>query len=166
MRVLVTYGSKRSGTSELAGWVADGLREASVDVEVVPCPEVTTLAGYDGVVIGGSLYASRWHEDARRFVREHSLALEQRPVWLFSSGPLDPRAAEEDLPPVHDVERAMEHVRARGHRTFGGRLEPDPKGFVAKRVARERAGDWRDPEAAREWGLAIAEALKLEPQAT
>lgn len=166
MRALVTYGSKRSGTAELAAWIAEGLEEAGVAADVRPCDEVDSLADYDGVVIGGSLYTDRWHPDAKRLVRDHSLALSQRPVWLFSSGPLDPRAASDELPPVHDVEEAMSHIRAIEHRTFGGRLEPDAKGFVAKRVARERAGDWRDPDAARAWGGAIAEAMKLPHHAS
>ena len=46
------------------------------------------------------------------------------PVWLFSSGPLDDSAAEGDIPAVPQVQQVAKEIRARGHRTFGGRLTP------------------------------------------
>lgn len=92
--VLVTYGTTNGSTAEIAEAVADVLRKAGLTVEALPARSVTSVARYDAVVVGGGLYAGRWHKDARRFVRRHRALLAERPVWFFSSGPLDASASE------------------------------------------------------------------------
>lgn len=156
MTILVAYGSKWNGTAGLADLVADGLRQEGFTVEVLPAREVRGAEGYEAVVVGGGLYAQRWHRDARRFVRAHASELRARPTYLFSSGPLDDSASRRDLPPVAGVRRLMERVGARGHATFGGRLASDATGFPARVMARKFAGDWRDLEQVRAWTAAVA----------
>ncbi|MDX1620874.1 MAG: flavodoxin domain-containing protein [Nitriliruptorales bacterium] len=159
MRVLVAYASKMGGTAELAEWLGDALREEGFDVDVRDAEDVVGLVGYRAVVLGSALYVFRWHRNARRFVRRHRRELEERPLWLFSSGPLDDSATEGDVPPVRDVRRAMERIAVIDHATFGGRLPADASGFPARAMAKESAGDWRDPEQVREWAREIAAHL-------
>lgn len=161
MRVLVTHGSKRGGTAGIAHMLANTLLAQGLEVDVQPASEVDSPEDYDAVVVGGALYARRWHRAARRFVERHAAVLSTKPVWLFSSGPLDDSAAHGDLPPVPQVQRLLERIHAQGHITFGGRLQPDAPGFIARRMARTRAGDWRDPRLIRAWGEGIGEALHL-----
>ena len=54
----------------------------------------------------------------------------------------------------------MDEVSARGHVTFGGRLTPDAQGFPASAMAKNKAGDWRDPEHVRSWARAIVADLR------
>ncbi len=68
-----------------------------------PLARVTDVESYDAVVVGGGLYAGRWHKDARRFVRRHGRVLAGRPLWFFSSGPLDASAAEKGRFPPSPV---------------------------------------------------------------
>jgi menaquinone-dependent protoporphyrinogen oxidase len=159
MRILVAYGSTRGGTEGLAHMVADGLRENGLDAEAVPARQVRQLDGYDAIVVGGALYAFRWHRDARRFVRRHLAGLRERPVWLFSSGPLDDSAARGAILPVPGVRKLMGRCGARGHATFGGRLRADARGFPASAMAKKNSGDWRDPVQVKEWARTIATAL-------
>lgn len=165
MRVLVTYGSSRGGTEGLARMVADGLRDCGLNVEVLAPKRARDISGYDAVVVGGALYAFRWHRAARRFVRRHAKALRQRPTYFFSSGPLDDSASNNDIGPVPGVKSLMERTGARGHATFGGRLSPITRGFPASAMAKTRAGDWRDPAQARAWALKIAQQLAGESSA-
>jgi menaquinone-dependent protoporphyrinogen oxidase len=159
MRVLVAYGSKRGGTAGLAGMLGDELRAAGADVVVADARRVQGVSGYDAVIVGGALYANRWHRSARRFIRRFASVLGSLPVWLFSSGPLDGSAPESDIPPVRHVLAAMERVGGRGHMTFGGRLEPDVRGFPASAMAKKTAGDWRDPQHVARWARAIMSEL-------
>lgn len=160
MKVLIVHGSKMGGTAGIADMLASTLHEEGMTAEVRAADEVEGLESYDAVVIGGALYASRWHRDARRFVRRHWAILEQRPVWLFSSGPLDDSALDGAIPPTKMVSGLMDRVGARGHATFGGALPPDAKGFPASAMARENAGDWRDPGHIADWGHEIAADLR------
>ncbi len=156
MRALVTFGSSRGGTEGLAKMVADDLRDEGWEADMLPPRQVGELSDYDLVIVGGALYAFRWHRAARRFVRRHKTELRQHPTYFFSSGPLDDSARQKDIPPVKGVKKLMDQTGARGHVTFGGMLPPDAKGYPASVIARKSAGDWRDPERVRDWTASIA----------
>ncbi|MFI6645435.1 flavodoxin domain-containing protein [Streptomyces sp. NPDC050504] len=161
-RVLVAYGSKNGSTAEIAQAVAEVLRKEGVTAQTRPAGLVTgDLTEYSAVIVGGALYAGRWHRDARRFVRRHRRALSRLPLWLFSSGPLDASAAERDLPPVPGVRRVEVRLDVRGHATFGGRLEQGAKGFVARMILKSgKGGDFRDFEQVAVWAQRIARELE------
>jgi menaquinone-dependent protoporphyrinogen oxidase len=165
MAILVTYASKRGGTRGLAEMVADGLIEEGFTVDLMPVREVEDVDRYEGVIVGGALYAFHWHRDAKRFVKRHTTELRQRPTYFFSSGPLDDSSTKKDIPAVKGVRALMERVGARGHVTFGGRLSPDAKGFPASAMAKKTAGDWRDAGQVRVWVRSISSELRsgVEP---
>ncbi|MGA5895837.1 flavodoxin domain-containing protein [Streptomyces venetus] len=160
-KVLVAYGSTNGSTAEIADHVGEVLAKEGLDVDVRPASDVADLASYDAVVLGGALYGGRWQRDARRFARRHRKALAERPVWLFSSGPLDPSASERNIPPAPGVRRVMYHVDPRGHVTFGGRLEGDVKGRIARMIVTSgRGGDFRDFERIGTWAAMVARDLQ------
>ncbi len=164
MQVLVVYGSKRGGTAGLADMIGEEFEAAGMHAEVEPARSVASLDGADAVVVAGALYAMRWHRDARRFTKRFAGDLRGRPVWLVSSGPLDDAATEKEIPPVKQVAAAMASVGARGHVTFGGRLEADAKGYPASVMAKKRAGDWRDRGHIHRWvGSVVAELDRVGP---
>jgi menaquinone-dependent protoporphyrinogen oxidase len=159
MRILVTWGSKRGGTAGIGRIIAESLRESGHEVLGAPADEAPSPHGFDAVVVGSALYASRWQRDARRFVERHARALRRVPVWLFSSGPLDDSADRGEISPPRQVRALMDQVGALGHATFCGRLEADAHGFAAQAMAREHAGDWRNPARIRAWAGELAAAL-------
>lgn len=161
MKALVVYGSKLGGTEGLAEMIGQALTELQWQVTVRSAAvKQHDLGEYDAVVIGGALYAGRWHKDARRFVRREREALRLSPVWLFSSGPLGESAESAiSIGPVAQVVRLMADIGARGHATFGGRLSPDVTGFPARAMAKKMSGDWRDDEQVRSWAKEITAEL-------
>lgn len=164
MRVLVTFGSKRGGTEDLAQAIGATLREAGHHVDVADARVPEGLDAYDAVVVGGALYAFRWPWRVYRFLGRHFDELERMPVWFFSSGPLDDSAHEQVIPPVKSVKRWMKRLHARGHVTFGGRLAPDAKGFVAQAMVKNgHVGDFRDFDEARAWAFDLAAELHALP---
>jgi len=161
--VLVAYGTTNGSTAQIAEDIAEVLRKDGLVADARSAGEVTHPESYDAVVVGGGLYAGRWHKDARRFVRRYRHTLAGRPLFFFSSGPLDASAAEKEIPPVHGVRRAMDRLDAREHITFGGRLEPGAKGFVARRIVEAgKGGDFRDFEAIEAWADHVATELRAE----
>jgi menaquinone-dependent protoporphyrinogen oxidase len=146
------------GTAGLAEMIGDSLWSHDVAADVWPVAVVPSLAPYDAVIVGGALYNSRWHRDAQRFVKRHSRELRALPVWLFSSGPLGTEQ-HSDIPPVRGVARLMGLIGARGHETFGGRLVPDPPGFLAPAMVKTWEGDWRDLDQVERWVAEIVTEL-------
>jgi menaquinone-dependent protoporphyrinogen oxidase len=161
MRVLVTWGSRRGGTAGIGQVIADALRARGVEVVAAPAAEVREVEPFDAAIIGGALYANRWHGGVRRFVNRHAQALRRMPVWLFSSGPLDDSADRAVIPATTEVAVLGERIGARGHITFGGRLTADARGFPASAMAKTRSGDWRRNDRIRAWAGEIADALPV-----
>ncbi|MFH9176620.1 flavodoxin domain-containing protein [Streptomyces albogriseolus] len=160
-KVLVAYGTTNGSTAEIAEAVAGVLNEEGLTAEARAAGSVASAASYDAVVVGGGLYAGRWHRDARRFVRRHGKELAGRPLWLFSSGPLDASAAERDIPPVPWVRKAVVRLDARDHVTFGGCLREGAKGWVARMILRDgKGGDFRDFGRIEAWAAEIGRELK------
>ncbi len=162
MRILVAYGSSRGGTAGLAEMIGKALRAHNLEVEVRRAGAGLAVDGFDAVIVGGALYANRWHKNARRFVKRNSSDLATLPVFFFSSGPLDDSATTADIPPVSQVTKLMDRIGARGHATFGGRLEPDVTGFMASKVAARSSGDFRDEQHVARWADSIAAQLHTE----
>ncbi len=148
MRILVAYGSKMGGTEGLAEMLGADLSDLGHVVEVKSGSDVSSVSDFDAVVVGGALYYFiSWHKDARTLIKRHLQELRTKPVWVFSSGPLDDSALEKDIPPIKSVQRLIERVGARGHVTFGGRLEDESGGLPV--------GDWRNAEHVRRWAEEI-----------
>jgi menaquinone-dependent protoporphyrinogen oxidase len=165
MRVLVAVASRHGATAEIAEEVAKTLRGPLQDavVEVRTVEQVTSVDGYDAVVLGSAVYMGRWLRPARDLAMQHAAALAARPTWLFSSGPIgDPPKPEED--PV-DAAEIIEATRARDHRVFAGKLDRAKLGFFERAVVlalRAPEGDFRDWAEIRAWAEGVADTLRAE----
>ncbi len=162
MRVLVTAASRHGSTAEIATELGKALRGAlpGAGVDVVPLSRVGDLACYDAVVLGSAVYFGQWLEEARWQVTLHAEALRQRPVWLFSSGPVsDPSVSEAE--PADAIELAAA-VGARDHVMFPGALH---RGLLdtGERLSLDRTtdADYRDWPAVRAWADRIAADLRI-----
>lgn len=177
MRILVAFASRHGGTEGIADAVAAALRETAVAaengaaedalspaahhlVDVLGVGDVEDVTGYDAVIVGSAVYVGRWMDSARRFVLAHASALRNRPVWLFSSGPVgDPAVPDTE---AADAAELAELVDAQGTRTFAGRLRPAELSLPERARIRDvhaAEGDYRDWEEIREWAVDVAEAL-------
>lgn len=157
-RVLVAYATKLGSNGEIAGVIADTLREAGHHVTACSVRDVNDIDGWDAVVLGSAIYAAHWRRDARRFTTRFREQLSARPLWLFSSGPLDPRLAQADLPITPHGAAITEGLGALAHRTFGGRLAADAP-IDPQVLATHPIGDFRDWDAIRTYAVEIGAAL-------
>lgn len=81
-RILVTYATMAGSTVEVAQAVAGEIARSNVQVDVLPLGEVKSLAGYDGVVLGGPMIMG-WHRQAMGFLKKHRQALQRIPLAVF-----------------------------------------------------------------------------------
>jgi menaquinone-dependent protoporphyrinogen oxidase len=153
--ILVAYATKRESTHEVAETIAERLRTLDHEVNVWPAAEIGMLRPYGAVVLGGALYAGRWHRDARRFLAKHRDELAERPVAVFAMGPLklepdDVRGAREQLDRALAKEPWLEPVSVA---VFGGVIDPAKLRFPLNRM---EAADARDWAAIRSWADELA----------
>lgn len=166
MRLLVTAASRHGSTAEMAERIGAVLRAQLADgpgarVDVVPAGVVVDLDGYDAFVLGSAVYMGRWLDSALRVSRRYGRDRRDRPMWLFSSGPVgDP--PKPDQQPV-DVGSVVRVTRAREHRLFAGVLDRHRLGFGERAVVaalRAPYGDFRDWAAIEGWARDIAAELR------
>jgi len=160
MKVLVTAASRHGSTDEIATALIRVLADAGFEVDSRAPQEVTSVADYDAVVIGSAVYVGKWLEPAKQLIERMAAELRQRPVWLFSSGPLgDPPKPEADPTDIPDLVAA---ANARGHKVFAGRLERDQLGLGERTVVKlvgAPYGDFRDWDVVRAWAAGIVAAI-------
>jgi menaquinone-dependent protoporphyrinogen oxidase len=139
--LLVAHASKRGSTEEVAAFVAKRLRERGLVADFRPAAEVDDLALYNGVVLGGSLYFGRWHDDAVRFLKRFRETLARRPLAIFALGPKT--ASEHDLAESRaQLDRALKDVEPATVAVFGGVIDPAKLRFPFNRMPASDARDW------------------------
>lgn len=162
--ILVSAASRHGSTREIAHAIAESLRSAGLIVDAVDPDRVGSVEPYDAVALGSGIYAGRWLEAARRLTERHRATLKERPVWLFSSGPIG-----EPLTPVEEPQdgiRLLRELHAREHRVFAGRLDPSELGWVERTITdmlKAPNGDFRDWGAIGGWAEEIAAAILAQP---
>jgi len=168
MNVIVVYASRYGSTKGIAEFIAEKLREHGVQAEARSVDADPDPGEYNAAVIGSAVYMEHWMQEAADFVRRNRTVLAGRPVWLFSSGPLEPGTSPDDpeLEPK-EISEFREVIHPRDHRVFFGALDPGRLGFAHRTLRRLPAGrallpegdfrNWDDIEA---WAGGIARVLK------
>ena len=174
MRVLVAYATRHGGTAGIAERVAAALTAAGLSAEARPVSDVSDVVPYDAVVLGGAAYMFHWLKPAVTFCRRHRAQLAERPVWLFSSGPLGTDLVDKEGNDVLETSRPKEFdelthlLHSRGEHVFFGAYDPDapPIGLAERFVHHIPAartalpsGDFRDWTAIDAWAAQIAAEL-------
>jgi menaquinone-dependent protoporphyrinogen oxidase len=155
MTLLIAYGSKRGSTREVAEALAKKLAEGEREVELRRAADVEDLTPYDGVVLGGSLYFGRLHEDVVRFVAKHRRTLSELPVAVFALGPktAEPQDLAESRAQLDKALRKAPEVVPSSVAVFGGVIDPTKLRFPLSRMS---SSDARDCDAIDAWADEIA----------
>jgi menaquinone-dependent protoporphyrinogen oxidase len=168
LKAIVVYASKYGSTRGIAEFIAEKLRQQGTQADVRPVDAAHNPGDYDALVVGSAVYMGQWLKEAAEFVQRNRDVLANRPVWLFSSGPLAGDASTNDpkLEPK-EIAELREAINPREHRVFFGALDGSKLGFahqMMRKLPAARAlfpeGDfrnWKDIEA---WASSIAQELK------
>ncbi len=174
MHIQVVFASHYGATQGIAEHIATALRQRGVETTVQPASQAADPAGFDATVIGSAAYYFHWMKPAAAFVRRHSATLADRPVWLFSSGPLGTKDKDEQgrdlrefLVPKEIAE--FRHVlKPRDHRVFFGVIDPGKLNLAHKLLFKLPAnrngalfpvGDFRNWIEIDAWANSIADSL-------
>jgi menaquinone-dependent protoporphyrinogen oxidase len=165
-KLLVAYASKHEATAEIADAIAHEIRAAGLEADIMEAGAVRDLDAYAGVVLGSAVYMKRWRPSARRLLHRLERQLGDRPLWIFSSGPvgdaeLDPEWCE----PAKMLDRAQ-RLNLRDHVIFGGRVPQDPGNFVERAMLKNTPAEFhdrRDFDEIRAWARQIAVTFATVP---
>lgn len=166
IQILVAYATKYGATTEIAEKIGQVLRQAGLPTDVLPVDRVSDLTPYEAVVLGSAVYIGKWRKEAVKFLQTNEKMLAERPVWLFSSGPVGEGDAVE-LTEGWRFPKAQQpiadRIRPRDIVVFHGvinmnKLNPIEKWMFKK--FESPVGDFRDWETITSWATDIADVMK------
>lgn len=152
-KVLVTYASRSGSTAEVAEAIAATLREEHATADCIHVDDVTTLDGYDLVVMGAPLYIGNWPKEAHQFLNRLKAALLTKAVVIFALGPTDveEKSMAEAEQQLTTVFAKYEWLHPIAQKMFVGRFDPTKmtgwhrwlmKLPAMKRIPVQDARDW------------------------
>jgi menaquinone-dependent protoporphyrinogen oxidase len=154
-RILVAYASRKGSTAEIAQAVGKELQSAGYSVDVVEMNTISSLAGYNAVVIGGPLYMGKVVGDVGKFVGKHREALVKLPVAAFTVGvaPVskDPVQIDNAMKILHTSIAPLQPI---AETVFAGRVDPTKLSFIQRWMigkVKSPVGDFRDWDAIARW---------------
>ena len=161
-KTLIAYASKCGSTGEVADAIANVLCDQGVDVDVKLAEEVTSLDGYDRVIIDSAVRMGGWLSDALNFVKAQQATLAQLPTVIFSvhtsnvgddEASLQARAAY--TAPVHQL------ITPQAEAFFAGKMELARLSLMDRMIVKAMKGqdqDLRDWDAIRAWARTLVQA--------
>ncbi len=167
-KVLVVYASKYGATAEIAEKIGEILRQADLQVDVLPVKKVKDVKGYRAIVMGIGVYIGQWRKEAVKFLKAKEELLTKQPVWIFSSGPTgkgDPLELTKGWKFPEKLKPIIERIKPRDVSIFHGAIDTKKLTFIEKfliSMVKAEVGDFRDWNAINSWANTIANELKKQ----
>jgi len=170
MKVLVGYASGYGSTKSYADVIAEELRRAGHETDVLPAKKALNLAAYAFVVVGGSIRAGRWLGPAVKLARAAVKAGKRHAVFFCCLS----AQTEEGRKTVFGeyLDKVREKVPGLAPLEIGafpGVANYEEYRFPVKGIMTgiaKKQGvdcsvnqDYREPEAAREWARELVRRL-------
>ncbi len=153
-RILVAYASKKGSTAEIAQAMGKEIRTAGHLVDVTEMKSVSSLAGYNAVVIGGPFYLGRV-TGMGKFVGKYRDALIKVPFAAFAVGvaPLGKDPADKENA-MKKLQQTLGPLTPVAMTIFAGKVDPAKLSWLQKWMtekAKSPVGDFRDWTAIAAW---------------
>lgn len=166
-KILVTYASKRGATEEIADAIVEVLKNDGLDVILLPVSSVTSIEGYDAIILGSAVYIGQWMRDANKFVKEYLDDLSHIPTWIFSSGPTgegNPSDLMNGFQYPEKLEPYISRINLQEAILFHGALDMTELNWLERRMIKTveaPLGDFRNWHSIKLWAQHIADSLHL-----
>lgn len=83
-RILVVYATRFGSTAEVAKYIGTIINHQGIAVDVRLVNEISSLHGYDAVVLGSAIRSGKWMPEAFHFLTAHRAELRHMPVAYFT----------------------------------------------------------------------------------
>jgi len=164
-RILVAYASRKGSTAGIAQAIGKELTSEGYAVDVNEMKSITSLAGFNAVVIGAPVYTGKVTGDVAAFVTANKDGLSRLPVAGFVTGiaPVYPKTG--DVKGFTDqLITALAPIRPVAVTMFAGTLDAEKMNFVERSLTslmKVPTSDFRDWDAIRAWARKLPGMMNL-----
>jgi menaquinone-dependent protoporphyrinogen oxidase len=159
-RVLIAYATRAGSTGEIAQSISEALCANGFDVQVLPVTSVTSVDGYDVIVLGGAVRYGDWLPEMHNFMQRHKQVLSQRPLACFTACNKARDQSADSIAEMKTYSRAARNiVQPNIEIFFAGKLDPatlSPFKRLVVKIIGSPMGDFRDWSAIQAWGQELA----------
>lgn len=120
------------------------------------------------VILGTAIYAGNWPKEATVFLKLNEHALQDRPFWLFTSGPTgvgDPFALVVEKRVPSAVQPVLDRIHPRDVTIFHGNIQQEIikwiEKWAIKNLVKKPTGDFRDWDTIYTWTNSILAGLPV-----
>ena len=163
-KALVVYATRAGSTGEVAQIISERLCALGFDAEVQPVESVSSLSGFQAVVLGSAVRYGAWLPEMTKFIELQHIVLSQLPVAIFT---LHMQALGDDAASQTTRAGYTKAVRAvvtpRDEVFFAGRVDLARLSFferMAVKLVKSPVGDKRDWDRIRQWADGLGKKLQ------
>ncbi|PJF37198.1 MAG: flavodoxin [Candidatus Thermofonsia Clade 1 bacterium] len=167
-KLLIAYATRAGSTAQVAEFMGKVLREAGLQVDVMPVKQVRDLSGYSGVILGSPIRMGSVLPELIRFVKAHAQTLSRLPLAYFNvnltlmDDTPEARAIVDSYFNPLRVICAPLRVGAFAGKMDYARLNSLLRFLLARNRDQIPEGDWIDWQAVRQWALELLPLLQGE----
>lgn len=166
-RILVAYATRSGSTAEIAQAIGKELTTAGITVDIAEIKTVSTLSGFNAIVIGGPLYMGSVDGTVAKFVGKNREQLQKMPVAAFAVGlaPKNPDPGAYGIA-MEALTKSIEPVTPVSTVLFAGKLDPAKLSFIQRKITelvKSPVGDFRDWDAIAAWARGLPGKMGLSP---
>ncbi len=157
--ILVAYASRAGSTAEIAAVIGQTLAERGFNVDVKPVKKVSSLAGYQTVILGSAIRMGSWLPEMVKFIQTNQAALTALPTALFTVHMLNVGEDEASRNARHAYTAPIRAILPQATETFfSGKLDFSRLSlldrFIAK-IVKAVESDQRDWQKIHDWASQI-----------
>ena len=179
MKALIVYGTRGGSTKQIADEIGKVLGGQGYAVTVRDAKDTKGIdaSAFDLVIVGSSVWATKWKRQATAFLKKNANQLAGRKVALFSSGMAgdDPAKMDYANQSIAKTAASFPAIKPLALAYFGGCINFNSPSFIARFMASmmkkdfEKKGidtskpvDHRDWDAIRQWAADVAARAKAQ----
>lgn len=155
---IIIVGSEYGSTYEIADRLCDEFIRKKLPTVIAYPEDITSLEGYDVIILGSAVYLGKWVKPMRKFVDTFSDELLKKTCYLFSSGPVG-KPLKPEYSKAVSINEIIRKTDAKEHKLFSGKLNKSYLRMSEKMITTAlhiKEGDYRNWKEIKSWAKHIA----------
>ena len=163
-KILITFATRYGSTKEVAEVIADKIRDRGIEAEISNIIDISSLEGYDAVIIGSPIYMGKWLKEGLYFIQQFHESLKRVPVALFSVGiTLKDRNEKNIKTAEKSFDALLPYINPVITGVFAGKIDKSNMNFADRailKLVKAEDGNFLNPDEISVWTANLIETFR------